>query len=69
MKKSLAKKIVNRVMEIIGESLDNNDHLDTPSKGTMEIKVYAMMRTGMEMSIPTKDVEHAVECYRRSELN
>jgi len=64
MKKSLAKKIVNRVFEIIGESLDDK----TKSKNPMEIKVYAMMRTGLEMSITKEDVEHAVECYRKSEL-
>lgn len=61
MKKSLMKKIVNRVLEIIGESLDR-------SKNPMEIKTYAMMKTGLELSIPIKDIEFVIEKYRRSEL-
>lgn len=62
MKKSLSKKIVNQVLDIIRESLDD-------SKNPLEIKVYAMYKTGLEMSIPKEDVEHAVECYRKGELN
>lgn len=67
MKSNIKKKIVNRVFEIISESIDKKP--DWRSNNPMEIKVYAMIKTGLEMSIPKEDVEHAVECYRKSELN
>ena len=62
MKKSLMKKIVNRCLEIINESIDD-------SKNPQEIKVYAIARTGLELSIPMKDVEYVIETYRRGGLN
>ncbi len=68
MKKSLAKKIVNRVFEIVSESMGDKKP-DWSSNNPMEIKVYAMAKTGIEMSIPKEDVEHEVECFRKGELN
>ena len=58
----LYKKIVNRVFEIINESLDD-------SKNPQEIKVYAMMKAGLELSVTHDIVENAVEQYRIGALH
>lgn len=67
MKNDLKKKVIKRVFEIISEEIGDKEVLwntHTP----MQIKSYAMAKTGLEMSISKADVEHAVECYRKGEI-
>lgn len=66
MNKKLGLKIVDEVLDKIRYSLDNPDPDREASND--EIKVYAMYHTAIKMQIPIKDVEHAVEAYRKSEL-
>ena len=66
MNKKLGLKIVDEVLDKIRYSLDNPDP-DRKSSND-EIKVYTMYHTAVKMAIPIKDVEHAVEAYRKSEL-
>ena len=66
MNKKLGLKIVENVLEKISYTLENPEPHHNPSND--EIKVYAMYHTALKMQIPIKEVEHAVESYRKSEL-